>query len=75
MNECLTIDDDDEEDPSRSSPCADPAQSEKKEIQANVHRDLSLPSSPDCCSFFSECKMQIFTDIPGNQGYCGLIGR
>jgi len=75
MNESLTIDDDDEEDASRSSSCADPAQSEKKEIPVNGHRDLSLPFSPDCRSFFCDIKMQIITDIPGNQGYCGLIGR
>lgn len=73
MNECLTSEDDDEENHRWFFSCPDPLQCAGKGIQVNGHAKHPFFSYSDCIPVGYEKKHQIITLISGNRDYYGLI--
>jgi hypothetical protein len=73
MNECLTIDDDDEENHRRFFSCPDSLQCAGKGIQVNGQAKYLFFSCSDYLPVGFEKKHHIITLISGNCDHYGLI--
>jgi hypothetical protein len=73
MNECLAIDDDDEEDHRWFFSCSDPVQCAEREIPVKGYAIFLVIPFPDLSALISGQMKQIITLISINRDFYGLI--